>query len=263
MPQHILDHTRKVQELLDAGRSFATITLVDIRGSAPQILGAKAIVTGNGIESGTVGGGKIEAASIVHAQELLDSGASATDFVTWNLQTDIGMTCGGEVKLFFEVHAATAWPIAVFGAGHVAQALVRLLVRLNCHVTCVDPRREWLDRLPSDPKLSVHCTDSPKDLVQELPEGTFFVLMSKGHATDLPVLAEVLITRTAPFIGVIGSAQKASVLRRDLKELGISHELIKLFRCPVGLPIGNNTPEEIAISITAQLLQERDNRAKS
>ncbi|GAB5401835.1 MAG: xanthine dehydrogenase accessory protein XdhC [Aureliella sp.] len=263
MSQHILDHTRKVQELLDAGRSFVTITLVDIRGSAPQILGAKAIVTESGIESGTVGGGKIEAASIVHAQELLSSGASATDFVTWNLQTDIGMTCGGEVKLFFEVHAATAWPIAIFGAGHVAQALVRLLIRLNCHVTCVDPRPEWLDRLPTDPKLATHCTDSPKDLVAKLPSETFFVLMSKGHATDLPVLAEVLRSRIAPFVGVIGSAQKASVLRRDLSELGLSSELINTFHCPIGLPFGNNTPQEIAISITAQLLQQRDKNACS
>lgn len=263
MSQHILDHTRKVQELLDAGRSFATITLVDIRGSAPQILGAKAIVTESGIESGTVGGGKIEAASIAHAQQMLRTGQSATDFVTWNLQTDIGMTCGGEVKLFFDVHAATTWPIAIFGAGHVAQALVRLLIRLNCHVTCVDPRQEWLDRLPSDPKLTLHCIESPRELVGQLPVNTFFVLMSKGHATDLPVLAEVLTTRAAPFVGVIGSKQKASVLRRDLKEMGIVPELVAAFQCPIGLPIGNNTPEEIAISITAQLIQQRDAVASS
>lgn len=258
MSQHILDHTRKVQELLEGGRSFVVVTLVGIRGSAPQILGAKAIVAESGIESGTVGGGKIEAACIEHAQKMLSSDGPSTDFVTWNLQTDIGMTCGGEVQLFFELHAMNAWPIAVFGAGHVAQALVRLLLKLNCQVTCVDPRQEWLDRLPVDPKLSTQWSESPRDCVAQLPSNTFFVLMSKGHATDLPVLLEVLTTRTAPFVGVIGSSQKASVLRRDLQKNDVLPELIESFYCPIGLPIGNNTPEEIAVSIAAQLIQKRD-----
>lgn len=258
MSQHILDHTRKAQELLEGGRSFVVVTLVGIRGSAPQILGAKAIVVEGGIESGTVGGGKIEAACIEHAQKMLGNMEPSTDFVTWNLQTDIGMTCGGEVQLFFELHAMNSWAIAVFGAGHVAQALVRLLLKLNCHVTCVDPRQEWLDRLPVDPKLFTQCSDSPRECVAAMPRSTFFVLMSKGHATDLPVLREVLTTRTAPFVGVIGSPQKASVLRRDLRMQDVSPERIESFHCPIGLPIGNNTPEEIAISIAAQLIQERD-----
>ncbi len=178
--------------------------------------------------------------------------------MTWNLQTDIGMTCGGEVKLFFDVHATTAWPIVVFGAGHVAQALVRLLVQLDCHVTCIDTREEWLAKLPEDLKLKKICAKNPCEHVTAQPEEAYFVLMSKGHATDLPVLAEILSHRDAPYVGVIGSPQKASVLRRDLKAQGIAVEKIESFHCPMGLPIGNNTPIEIAISVTAQLLQRRD-----
>jgi xanthine dehydrogenase accessory factor len=112
--------------------------------------------------------------------------------------------------------------------------------------------------LPTDAKLKKICAAEPRELVSDQPDNAYFVLMSKGHATDLPVLREILSTRTPPYVGVIGSQQKASVLRRDLKEQGIAPEKIGSFLCPMGLAIGNNTPAEIAISIAAQLLQVRD-----
>lgn len=260
MTHNIVDHHRLVQKLLDQGESFVSVTLVGIRGSAPQIVGAKGVVTRSGIEGGTVGGGKIEAAAIEYAQQLLASGRQHAELVTWNLQTDIGMTCGGEVKLFFDVYALSAWPIVIFGAGHIAQALVRLLLSLDCQITCIDTRPEWLAKLPEDNKLTKLCVETPQERVAAQPENAFFLLMSKGHATDLPVLAEILANRNAPFVGVIGSPQKASVLRRDLKAHGLPPEKIESFHCPVGLPLGNNTPAEIAISIAAQLLQIRDSR---
>jgi xanthine dehydrogenase accessory factor len=98
--------------------------------------------------------------------------------------------------------------------------------------------------------------------VDKQPGGAFFVIMTRGHASDLPVLARVLATRSAPFLGVIGSAQKARVLRRNLREQGFDEKCIASFHCPLGLPIGNNTPPEIAISTTAHLLQVRDQRTR-
>ena len=259
MTYDLVQHNQKLSELLRAERSFVTITLIDIRGSAPQIVGAKAIVTSAGIESGTIGGGKIEGTAIDHAKQLLARRDGTTnEFVTWNLQTDIGMTCGGEVKLFFEVHGTVDWPIAVFGAGHVAQVLVPMLVQLHCHVTCIDPRSEWMSRIPDHPKLMKRCVQEPRTVVRELPAETFFVLMSRGHATDLPVLEEILNTRQAPYLGVIGSPQKASVLRRELAERGLAQAKIASFLCPIGLPLGNNTPAEISISVIAQLIEKRD-----
>ena len=255
----VVQHNQKLTTLLQSETPFATITLIDIRGSAPQIIGAKAIVTATGIEAGTIGGGKIEAAAIRHAQQLLADGKGVTcDFVTWNLQTDIGMTCGGEVKLFFEVHGKIDWPIAVFGAGHVAQVLVPMLLQLHCRVTCVDPRGDWLAKISSHPQLRKLCIDQPREVVGQLAANTFFVLISKGHATDLPVLAEVLSTRQAPYVGVIGSRQKASVLRRELQQQDIPQHKIDSLVCPIGIPLGNNTPPEISISIIAQLIQRRD-----
>ncbi len=259
MTHDIMEHVRVTKELLDADESFASITLLDIRGSAPQIIGAKAIVTDQGIVAGTIGGGKIEGAAIDHAQKILAGDQSITnELVTWNLQTEIGMTCGGEVKMFFEFHRQTAWPIAIFGAGHIAQALIPMLTKLNCRVTCIDPRPDWLAKLRDDPKLRKRCVANPVDEISEFSDRTFFVLMSKGHSADLPVLAEILANRDALYVGVIGSKQKASVLRRELIERKIAAEKIDSVYCPMGLPIGNNTPAEIAISVLAQLIQIRD-----
>ena len=250
----------KTSELFEALQSFATVTLVSIRGSAPQIIGAKAIVTPDGIEAGTVGGGKIEAAAVQHAIQLLqrDDKQTICELVKWNLQTDIGMTCGGEVQLMFEIVRNDAWPITVFGAGHISQQLIPLLLTLNCRVTWIDPRPDWLSKLSDHRKLTKTCTDNMPGQVASQPDQTFFVLMTRGHASDLPILAEILQTKQAPYVGVIGSNQKASAMRRDLIRQGLSEELTRSFHCPMGKPIGNNTPAEIAVSVVAQLLEIRD-----
>ena len=252
--------TTKAVELFDSQTSFVTITQVAIRGSAPQIVGAKILVTADGIEAGTIGGGKIEAAAVEYAKQLLEQTTEKQlcELVTWNLQTDIGMTCGGEVKFLFEVVRNDEWPIVVFGAGHISQQLVPLLLTLNCRVTWIDPRADWLAKLPDHRKLKKICTDDMPGQVGCQPSGAFFVLMTRGHASDLPILHKVLETRRAPYVGVIGSSQKASVLRRDLKEQGIGEDLIQSFYCPMGKPIGNNTPGEIAISVISQLIEVRD-----
>jgi len=255
----VVQHSRKLSKLIELDIPFVTVTLLEIRGSAPQITGAKALITANGLECGTVGGGKIEATAIRYAQEALQANRGTTcQLVTWNLQTDIKMTCGGEVKLFFEVHNKGEWNIAIFGAGHVAQVLIPMLVKLHCRVTCIDSRPEWISKLPEHPKLRKLTQDDPSSLVEGFAPNTFFVLISKGHATDLPVLIKILSTRDAPYVGVIGSNQKASVLKRELTAHGIPLEKQNSFLCPIGIPIGNNTPAEISFSIIAQLIQQRD-----
>ncbi|MEQ1826508.1 MAG: XdhC family protein [Pirellula sp.] len=255
----IHDHLQKLTELLDARTAFVTITMVDARGSAPQIQGAKAIVTAEGIVQGTLGGGKVEAKAISFAQDILAKcDGRICELVTWNLQTDVGMTCGGETKFFFEVFLCNDWKIYVFGAGHVAQKLVPLLLGLNCVVTCIDQRRVWLDRLVHHPRLRKICSENLRDEVKQIDPMGFVLLMTQGHATDLPVVAEILKTSRPLYLGVIGSLQKAKVLKRNLKELGFAEDLLESIFCPMGLPLGNNTPAEISISILAQLIQERD-----
>lgn len=254
--------TAHLNELHQAGRPWVVALLVDITGSAPQNVGARMVVTEAGLHSGTIGGGKIEARVIQEALKLLKSPQSHAYF-EWNLQTEIGMTCGGIVRIFLEAHRPQAWTIAVFGAGHVAQALIPLLTTLPCQIYCWDPRPEWIEALPSHPRLRAEVAAQPAEKVTDLPVGCYLLSLTMGHAHDTPILAAALQRQaTEPeafaFLGVIGSPAKAGVLKRELGKEGIPKELLAQLHCPVGLPLGSNEPAEIAISIAAQLLQERD-----
>lgn len=244
------------QKLVESGTSFVTVTMIGVRGSAPQDLGAKMIVTDNGLYFGTVGGGKVEQAAIKRGKEILISRESEPQVHTWNLQKDIGMSCGGEVTFVFEHHNQTTWPIVIFGAGHVSQALTRVLSKLQCSITCVDSREEWVNKLEGV-KAIYH--PEPKELVHTFDKNSFFMSMTMGHSFDVPILYEIWKhAPDCPYVGVIGSDVKGIKIRKELKDLGVSEEFIKKLRVPMGLPIGTNQPNEMAISITAELLQVRD-----
>jgi xanthine dehydrogenase accessory factor len=241
------------------GRPFVLVTLVEAIGSTPQDAAAKMLVTAEGLHCGTVGGGKVEAAALTLAAEVLAKADAKPRFVSWTLKGDVGMTCGGSVKFYFEPHFGPGpWTIAVFGAGHIAQALIPVLLPLPARITCVDSRPEWLARLPKASNLEVLQAEAPEEFVPRLPGDAFLVVMTMGHATDRPILRRALTERDFPFIGVIGSDAKAAILRRELIAEGVSDEQAARFRCPVGLDFGTNHPHEIALSIAGQLISERD-----
>jgi len=245
--------------LENEGVPFVLVTLVDALGSTPQDAAAKMLVTAKGLHSGTVGGGKVEAAALSLASELLAKADGKSRFVSWTLKGDVGMTCGGSVKFYFEPHFGPGtWTIAVFGAGHVSQALLPVLAPLPCRITVVDSRPEWLDKLPRAPNVTIIHSLSPESIVPTLPDKAFLLAMTMGHATDRPVLRRALMERNFPFVGVIGSAAKAEILRSELIAEGVPPGRASEFHCPVGLDFGTNHPHEIAISIAAQLLSERD-----
>jgi len=253
-----------MNELMAEETPLVVVTIVDTAGSVPQDRGAKMIVTADGLHSGTVGGGKVETKAIAEAQALLRSeSAESTKFVQWNLAKDVGMTCGGIVRLFFESHNVSRWRIVVFGAGHVANAVINLLIHLDCAITCFDPRAEWLEKLPDSPKLTKVLTSDMPSVVPPIPDDAFVLLMTMGHATDKPILLEILRTRAFPYLGVIGSEAKANILRRDVQEAGLPEDAKRAFYCPIGLSLGTNHPYEIAVSVVAQLLAIRDARLAS
>ena len=244
------------------GTGFVLVTLVEALGSTPQDAGAKMLVTSAGRHAGTVGGGRVEAQAIALAQEILASGGTPPlpRLVNWSLRADVGMTCGGSVKLYFEPHPgiAAAWPIVIFGAGHIAQALLPVLLPLRCSITICDSRDEWLEQIRPARNLRLVRLASPPDLVPSLHSDSFVLCMTKGHATDRPILKRALLECQFPFLGAIGSAAKAVVLRRELIAEGVPPDQAARFHCPLGLDFGTNHPHEIALSIAAQLLTERD-----
>ncbi len=241
------------------GIACVVVTILQVRGSVPGMLGGKVVVTAEGLVAGTVGGGRVEAKVIEEGQRLLGEDEAVCEEVVWNLQRDVGMTCGGEMRFLFEVvRPLAAWHVGIFGAGHVAKAVVGVLSGLACRVDVIDVRADWLEGLPKAGNVKVHCVSAYEDGVGLVSEKSYILCLTKGHSTDRPVLREVL--RRYPegaFLGVIGSLAKRAVLSRELREDGIEEEQLEKVVCPVGLPIGTNDPAEIAISIVAQLLERR------
>ncbi|MFT3991549.1 MAG: xanthine dehydrogenase accessory protein XdhC [Luteolibacter sp.] len=251
---------QQLQTLAESGQDAVVITLIGLRGSVPGELGAKAVVSAQGLQSGTIGGGKIEARAIFLAQELLaDSARPVCQTRCWNLQKDIGMTCGGEMTLLFEIHRASPpWRIVIFGAGHVSQALVKVLLPLACQIVVIDTREDWLAKLPVAEKLLPVKVGWIEDGVSQIREKDQILAITQGHSTDFPVLRDVFLSRRdVSFIGVIGSQAKRAVLLKNLRQTGVDEALLQTLVCPLGLPLGGNDPAEIAISIAAQLLERR------
>lgn len=247
----------EASSLISQGISFVVVTITGIRGSSPQDAGAKMIVTQLGLHAGTVGGGKVEAAAIKKSQAILESSTQLPpESVTWNLQKDIGMSCGGEVSFLFEHSHQQNWPIIIFGAGHIAQALTRTLNKLNCQVTCIDSRTEWVSKLEG--VKGIHHPN-PRELVATFHPKSFFLCMTMGHSHDVPILIEIAKhAPNSPYVGVIGSDIKGIKIKKELKEAEVSEEFISKLKVPMGYPIGTNHPYEIAISIAAQLIETRD-----
>jgi xanthine dehydrogenase accessory factor len=272
-------YIERLAELAASGQPFASVTLVDAVGSTPQDAGSKMLVTAAGLDMGTVGGGRVEAKAISHAQSMLarspsepgrlDPGMIASrgssprspqsQLLEWNLQRDVGMTCGGVVKLYFETYNHGQWQIAIFGAGHVAAAVVHCLMPLECTVRVIDPRPEWLNRLPASSRLKAILCETPATEVTSLPADAFVLCMTMGHRTDRPILEEIFRqNRRFPYLGVIGSNAKRKVLERELASARVAPEHLQSFHCPIGLNLGSNQPGEIAISVVAQLIEQRD-----
>jgi len=250
----------KLAELSRGGQPFVSVTMVDAVGSTPQDVGSRMLVDPGGRLFGTIGGGRVENQAIEFAQRMIvEDDSPASWLVEWNLQRDVGMTCGGVVKLYFEANNLRPWRIVVFGAGHVAQSLIRCLLEMESQIVCIDPRSDWLERLPNSARLTKIQSDDMPSYVAQLADSDFVVCMTMGHRTDRPILEELFRRGRRPaYLGVIGSDAKRKVLLRELAEVGISPETASQFRCPIGLRLGQNQPGEIAISVAAELIQVRD-----
>jgi xanthine dehydrogenase accessory factor len=243
------------QRLREDKKSFVIATLIDKKNSVPQDIGSKVIITSTGIYFGTIGGGSLEKECVENAQKLLEDLSSKSFYKEFNLNKDLKMTCGGSATIFFEkIENSSAWEIIIFGAGHISQALCRTLINLDCSVICVDTRKEWLDKLPKNPKLTKIFVNDYTNYLENISYNSYIVIMTSGHKYDYPILKEVLKLNCFPYVGVIGSKTKRAKFDFELKKEEIKGD----FLCPIGEKIGTNNPFEIAISITTQLLKYRD-----
>jgi len=251
----------QMQALLEEGTSFVCVTLVDIKGSTPRAQGGRMLVTVSGLYSGTVGGGLVEAKALEFSQEFLQQNelSGQTKFVQWNLNRDIGMSCGGSVKLYFERFNTNPWEIMIFGAGHVGQELSSKSVDLDFNVHLIDSRNEYL-KIQNEKEIIPIFTTFPWMLIKNLPKKSYYIVLTHNHDYDFKIINEILNLNTFQFIGLIGSKTKRKRFSNRLVKLGHNQHLINKIECPIGLNnIISKKPGEIAISIIARLLEYRTN----
>ena len=188
------------------------------------------------------------------ARDLLASGARAPLLERFSLGASLGQCCGGVTLLLFEPLARPRVEIALFGAGHVGRALVPLLAGLPCRVRWIDSRAaEFPAQIPAGVERVV--SEEPVDEVDELPPGSYCIVMTHDHQLDLALAERILRRGDFAYFGLIGSRTKRARFEHRLRERGLAAETIARMRCPLGLPeVRGKLPLEIAIAVAGEVI---------
>ena len=231
------------------------ILIVETRGSAPREAGTRMWVGPSEVR-GSIGGGNLEYTALKIAREMLLSSETQRER-RFALGDSLGQCCGGSVFLrFTRTEACTPAPeaefsVVLFGAGHVGKEVARILERLPCRLTWVDPRPEMF---PSSTRAKVVIEEEPEWMVDEAPPDAYYLVMTHSHALDLELVERILRRTDTAFLGLIGSETKAAKFHARLKAKGIDSSRLV---CPIGLVKAGKHPAEVAVSAVAQLLERR------
>lgn len=242
-----------VNELQQNGEPLVLITVLSTAGSTPRDAATKMVVSAAAAWD-TIGGGNLEFQAIQRARQLLAQGQACTEVERLELGANRGQCCGGAAQLLFEVLLNARQPLAVFGAGHVAQRLLPMLAALDVQLSWIDERPEWLANAPAG--VRVEHLNKPVDALADLPENGWVLILTHHHQLDFELVQAALKRPDIGYIGVIGSHTKAKRFRQRLAHRGWSAADIERVICPVGLrQIPGKRPAEVAVSIAGQLIQ--------
>lgn len=247
----------ELAQLLAVHPALVVATLVKVAGSSPRDEGAKMVVLADGGLVGTLGGGSLEAH--VAADALACLARRTPELKEYALSEDaLQMKCGGKVEVYLE----PLFPperLVLFGGGHVGKAIARLAPRLGFSVTVVDDREEHLrpGEYPAGVQ-TVRC-DAHFRTGFVAPTAEDFVVVVTRQA-DLDADLAGLYAGRCTYVGVMGSLKKREFIRRRLMDAGLSQERFDAIRCPMGLDIGSDTPDEIAVSVLAEMVSVRAKR---
>jgi xanthine dehydrogenase accessory factor len=245
---------QSLAEIEKNNESAALCTVISSEGSTPRHVGSKILVYPDGHFIGTVGGGEVEQRVIKEALTALDDGQPRK--LHYNMvdpaRGDPG-TCGGQVEVFVEP-ILPAPLVVVIGAGHVGKAVVHLAKWLGFRVAACDDRAEFCNT-ESTPDADAYYPVAMDELPNQITidKRTILILTTRGSAIDTAGLAP-LLDSPAAYIGVIGSKRRWSTTAKALKEKGVSDEKIAKVHSPIGLELQAETPEEIAVSIMAEVM---------
>jgi xanthine dehydrogenase accessory factor len=251
-----VDIYEEIVKLRSEGRTSSLATIVQCNGSTPQKVGAKMLIRDDGSIFGTIGGGSLEAEVIKSALTVMKDGVPRT--VPFELTENHGhLICGGTVLVYIEPVMA-APHLIILGAGHVGKALATIGKLLGFKVTVVDDREEYANKVNIPHADNTVVADFHNVFSKITVENSaYLVIATRGHNHDFDALRAALHT-DAEYIGLLGSKRKKSLVLKALETEGFSQDDINRVIIPVGLPIGSVNPEEIAISIMAQIIQMRN-----
>lgn len=248
-------------EALDRGDEVALVTITSSTGSTPQRVGAKMLVYADGRTVGTIGGGCYENDAFWKAREAITSRKPVN--VRYELTDDIaeesGLICGGQMEVFIEPVEPSP-DLYIFGAGHVGQCLGRMAFDTGFRVHAIDDREKFASAERFGPGVEVIVEDIPTWLAtHQLPPTAYAVIVTRGHKHDLDAL-RTLVASQLRYVGLIGSKAKVKRIFDALQDEGITGDALRRVHAPIGLDIGAITPQEIAVSILAELIGVKHGR---
>jgi xanthine dehydrogenase accessory factor len=251
---------KQIIDLVEAGHRGVLATLVETDGSTPGRRGSRMFILDDGSIRSTIGGGALEHAVRKRAPTVLESGRNVLMEV--DLDADLEMKCGGAIKVLLEPILPPD-RLIIFGGGHIGMHLCDIGARCGLQVCVLDVRSGFATRkrFPRadqlydglDPEKAIETAQITKDNLNS----TYVVVVTHDHALDERLVVQLVGLEGLAYLGMIGSSRKASALRKQLAQNGVSRESIALVRSPVGLPLGGRSPGEIAVSIIAEIQMTR------
>ena len=253
-----------VADALERGEPAALVTIVATTGSTPQRVGAKMLVFGDGRIVGTIGGGCYENDAFGKAREAILN--RRPQLIHYELSDDFaqetGLICGGQMDVYIEPIEPSP-ELYVIGAGHVGFHLARVAQEVGFRVHVVDDREKFAnpERFPTAEEIVTE--DIPTWLARTaLPAHAYVVIVTRGHTNDLEAL-RALAPRELRYLGLIGSRAKVARIYDELTAHQMPADALKNVHAPIGLDIGAVTPQEIAVSILAELIAVKHGKMKS
>ncbi len=253
-----MDVFEEIVRLRALGQKCALATIVQVRGSIPSFETAKLLVREDGSMAGTIGGGCVEAEVWNAAREVIDTEKPRT--MSFNLGQDAaydnGLICGGQLEVFVECIAPQPAAI-IFGGGHISKSLAKVLDVAGFRVTVIDNREAFANR-ERFPEAREVIAEEYEEVFPKLNvnSSSYIIIVTRGHRDDMRVLRWA-ITTPARYVSMIGSKRKTIAVIRELEKEGLPAENFERLHAPMGLEIGAVSPEEIAISVAAEMIATR------